>query len=166
MKLFVMRHGEAASGTPDASRPLEPLGEEEVLRTAQWLKHYLSDDEAAGLNIIASPYKRARQTADIVARTLGLSSSLLLPLITPDAPAESAIDWLAGHASDGSPWLLVSHMPLVADLVGRLVDGGPHARLPLGTADIVALESEVWAAGCATLKVHKSPNQIERPDNQ
>ncbi|MCM5703560.1 phosphohistidine phosphatase SixA [Larsenimonas salina] len=159
MKLFIMRHGEAASGTPDASRPLEPLGEQEVRQSAQWLKETLTDSERESLTIVGSPYKRARQTADLVAQALGAASSLSLPLITPDAPPESVIEWLHENASDGSPWLLVSHMPLVADLVGRLVDGGTHARMPMGTADIAVLDADVWAAGCATLITHQTPGQ-------
>ncbi|WP_106477219.1 phosphohistidine phosphatase SixA [Phytohalomonas tamaricis] len=156
MKLFIMRHGEAATGTPDAKRPLDLTGQQEVASMAAWFESYLSQDECRALRVVSSPYDRAQQTARIIAQQLHVDEIMALPLITPDAPVDAVIEWLAEHI-DETPWLVVSHMPLVGDLVGRLVDGGMQARLPLGTADVVALEADVWAAGCSTLKQHVTP---------
>ncbi|RKQ97218.1 phosphohistidine phosphatase SixA [Kushneria sinocarnis] len=161
MKLYIMRHGEAVSGTPDVSRALDVTGQQEVARMAEWLFSAMDDETRPRLHIVASPYDRAQQTARIMSRQLQVDDVMALPLITPDAPVESVIEWLAdnvGVGADDAPWMLVSHMPLVAELTGRLVDGGPQARLPMGTADIVELEAEVWADGCARLVRHVTPD--------
>ncbi|MFC0269202.1 phosphohistidine phosphatase SixA [Kushneria aurantia] len=159
MKIYVMRHGEAASGSPDARRPLDTTGQQEVARIADWFASLMGDD-AHRLTIVASPYDRAQQTARIVGRALQVDDIMTLPIMTPDAPPQEMIDWLADHLDpreNNAPCLFVSHMPLVAELVGQLVDGGANARLPMGTADVVELEAEVWAAGLARLVRHVTP---------
>lgn len=160
MKIYIMRHGEAVSGTPDARRALDITGQQEVANIAEWFASTLGE-AAHRLKIVASPYDRAQQSARIVGRTLRVDDIMTLPIMTPDAPPGAMIEWLADNVDareDDAPWLFVSHMPLVAELVGQLVDGGPNARLPLGTADVVALEADVWAAGCATLLRHVTPD--------
>lgn len=70
MILFLMRHGIAehgAPGQPDAARALTPHGVDQMRRQARALAQ-------AGLRVdrlFCSPYRRARQTADLVAPALG-----------------------------------------------------------------------------------------------
>ncbi|GHC18393.1 phosphohistidine phosphatase SixA [Kushneria pakistanensis] len=159
MKIYVMRHGEAASGTPDAHRPLDTTGQKEVASIADWFVSQLGD-RGRQLRIVASPYDRAQQSASIIARALQVDDIMTLPIMTPDVPPQTLIEWLTHNVDpqhDDTPWLFVSHMPLVAELVGQLVDGGPNARLPMGTADVIELDAQVWAAGCATLVRHVTP---------
>lgn len=159
MKIYVMRHGEAASGTPDAHRPLDITGQQEVARIADWFILALGDRRHQ-LKVVASPYDRAQQSARIIGQALQVDDIMTLPIMTPDAPPATLIEWLTHNVDpreDDAPWLFVSHMPLVAELVGQLVDGSPNARLPMGTADVVELEAQVWAAGCATLVRHVTP---------
>ncbi|MFC3282983.1 phosphohistidine phosphatase SixA [Litchfieldella rifensis] len=158
-RLWIMRHGEAGPGQPDPERQLTPHGKQEAARMATWL--YASERFTSGrppLRLAASPYRRARQTASIVAERLGIEVETL-PLITPDAPIEPIIDWLQQHAM-GAPWLLVSHMPLVGELTGRLVEGDMRARHGFPTAAIASLEADVWAAGCARLSDFHTPASI------
>ena len=56
--------------------------------------------------------------------------------------------------------MLVSHMPLVGDLAGLLVEGAPAQGLGFPTAAIAELEADVWAAGCAQLKRFTQPSQL------
>ena len=158
LPLWIMRHGQAAPGHPDPQRALTEAGRREVARMAMWLAETLDEAQLARLQITASPYRRAQQTAAIVAEQLGKPVQEL-DLITPDDPVEPVIDWLQKHAMD-SPWLLVSHMPLVGELTGRLVDGDARSNLPMPTAAIAGLESEVWAAGCAQLRVFRHPSEL------
>lgn len=153
--LWIMRHGEAAPGWPDAQRELTVHGQQEVVRMAEWLTSTLEEQRLERLHIAASPYVRARQTAAIVAERLGRPVDTL-PLITPNDPPEPVIDWLQ-HNADGVPWLLVSHMPLVGALTGRLIEGGIRSSLAMPTAAIAALEADVWAAGCARLTALRHP---------
>ncbi|HUG97475.1 MAG TPA: histidine phosphatase family protein, partial [Nitrososphaera sp.] len=70
MELYILRHGEAGkripSGSKDSERPLTVAGQEEVAEITKAL---------ARLNVkfdfvATSPLKRARQTAETVARVL------------------------------------------------------------------------------------------------
>jgi phosphohistidine phosphatase len=158
LSLWIMRHGQAAPGHPDPQRPLTDTGRWEVARMATWLAETLDDAQLARLQIAASPYRRAQQTAAIVAEQLAKPVQELA-LITPDDPVEPVLDWLQAHAM-ASPWLLVSHMPLVGALTGRLVEGDSRSSLPMPTAAVAGLEAEVWAAGCAQLRVFRHPAEL------
>lgn len=156
--LWIMRHGEAAPGYPDPQRELTAHGRDEVAVMARWLGQSMDKSSLEGLRIAASPYQRAMQTAEIVAEHLGKRIEPLA-LITPDDPVEAVIDWLQDSAAT-SPWLLVSHMPLVGALTGRLVEGELRSRLPMPTAAIARLHAEVWAGGCASLESYMTPADL------
>ncbi|MGO1343047.1 phosphohistidine phosphatase SixA [Chromohalobacter japonicus] len=156
--LYIMRHGEAVPGMPDSERSLTKQGEAEARAMGAWLESMLANDMRAALRIVASPYRRAQQTAQWMATPLERSVETL-PIITPDDPLEPLIDWLQ-HEVAHTPCLLVSHMPLVGALVGRLVEGDVRASQPMPTATIAKLEADIWAAGCATLKHWQSPREL------
>ncbi|MDY7115696.1 phosphohistidine phosphatase SixA [Halomonas sp. SSL-5] len=145
-RLLIMRHGEAGPGRPDAGRELTDRGQQEARRMAAWLA---TRDELAGLRLLASPYRRARQTAAIVGEALEVEPEVL-SIITPDDSPRAVADWLLEHSA-GGPLLLVSHMPLVGALAGLLVEGRADRGLGFPTAGVAELEAEVWAAGCARL---------------
>lgn len=153
--LLVMRHGEAGHGVPDAERELTARGRREAERMAAWLA---DREDLAGLRLLASPYRRARQTAAIVGQALGLEAEAL-SLITPDDPPRAVADWLLAQPQ-GRPLLLVSHMPLVGALTGLLVEGRVDRGLGFPTAAVAELEADVWAAGCARLARFITPSDL------
>ncbi len=78
-KYFVMRHGESesnvqniCSGNPENNHPLTENGREQVAVSARKLKN------AAITKIICSPNLRARQTAQIVADTIGIAQDQII----------------------------------------------------------------------------------------
>nr|WP_248287083.1 phosphohistidine phosphatase SixA [Chromohalobacter moromii] len=156
--LYIMRHGETVPGMPDSERSLTKQGEAEARAMGTWLDSMLANDVRAALRIVASPYRRAQQTAQWMATPLERPVETL-PIITPDDPLEPLIDWLQQEVAH-TPCLLVSHMPLVGALVGRLVEGDVRASQPMPTATIAKLEADIWAAGCATLKHWQSPREL------
>ena len=143
-----MRHGDAVSGGPgvDADRSLSPLGE----RQAETMGRMLAEVIAATRQVLASPYTRARQTAERLLRAAGYDAGYRLePQLAPGGSAvllAESIDRL------GAPrvWL-VSHMPLVGALVDWLVDGTGHVVTRFDPADVVCLEAECWQPGCARI---------------
>ncbi|MGB8712189.1 MAG: phosphohistidine phosphatase SixA [Onishia taeanensis] len=149
--LWIMRHGQAAPGRPDAERSLTEEGRRESAAMSDWLSRRLADEELPTPRVLASPYRRAQQTATLVAERLGVAIETL-PIITPDDPVGPILDWLIDtqEASPG-PLLLVSHMPLVGVLTAQLTDGPRALGLGFPTAAIARLESDVFAAGCARL---------------
>ncbi|SDF73924.1 phosphohistidine phosphatase, SixA [Onishia taeanensis] len=155
--LWIMRHGQAGPGRPDAERSLTDEGRREASDMAEWLAQRLADEGLPTPRVLASPYRRAQQTATLMAERLGVAIETL-PIITPDDPIGPILDWLieTQEASPG-PLLLVSHMPLVGVLTAQLTDGPRALGLGFPTAAIARLESDVFAAGCARLVGLEAP---------
>ena len=160
-RLWLMRHGEAGSARIDAERPLSERGRMEVSRMAAWFAETCfgggTAREPNRLRILASPYRRAQQTASLMAKPLGIKVETL-EIVTPEDAIEPVIDWLMSQPAQDR--LVISHMPLVAELTGRLVEGDGQARAGFPTAAIASLEAEVWAAGCAYLQGFHTPDNL------
>jgi phosphohistidine phosphatase len=156
--VLIMRHGEAAPGYPDYARRLTPRGELEAGKMARWLAQRVAEGELPLPRLYASPYARAQQTAQTLCDALG-NSLETLDFITPDDSPSAVSDWLLNQP-DGAPIMLISHMPLVGDLAGLLVDGSPAQGIGFPTAAIAELEADVWAAGCAQLRRFTQPSQL------
>ncbi|MBB3143357.1 phosphohistidine phosphatase SixA [Halomonas organivorans] len=155
--LLIMRHGEAGWGSPDPARELTARGADEAARMGTWLAG--RDDLALDrLRLLASPYRRAQQTAERLGEALGLSVETL-ERITPDDSPEAVVEWLLAQDGD-RPLLLVSHMPLVGGLTGLLVDGRADRGPGFPTAAIAELDAEVPAAGCARLTRFTAPADL------
>jgi phosphohistidine phosphatase len=153
MRLYIVRHGEAEHhASTDAERALTKRGAGEV--RALWSRLHASQPQPK--RIVSSPLLRAWQTASMVA---GIWSEYLAvetkELLVPDTPVEHTLDWLMREPNpDGS--VLVSHMPLVALLTGRLIDA-PASTYPFGLANVACLELDVVAPAGARLLWLESP---------
>ncbi|MFP4262858.1 MAG: phosphohistidine phosphatase SixA [Halomonas sp.] len=155
-RLWLMRHGEAGPGTPDSERELTARGRAEAGRMAAWLA---GPDGPGEARLLASPYRRARQTARLVGEALALEVETL-SLLTPDDAPGPVSDWLLAQPA-GRPLILVSHMPLVGALAGLLVEGRADRGPGFPTAGVAALEADVWAAGCARLARLVTPAELD-----
>jgi phosphohistidine phosphatase len=129
MRLYLVRHAEAAPGDPDELRSLTPEGREQ----ARALGERLRDEEAAPAVILTSPLLRARETGDELARALDVESE-------PDdrlAPGASADDVRAAIEGRGDQVVVVGHQPDCGQIAAALT-GGPEPRFP--AAGFVILE--------------------------
>lgn len=145
MKMWILRHGEAQNrARTDAERELTAKGREEVLTSAAHLM-------GRPLRwIIASPYVRAQQTAELVRQALGFADSIVtVPWLTPDTDPRKVLQNLDLYASDDV--LLVSHQPLVGSLIGLAVHGSLQQAEPMHTAGLAELEADFPLAGAMTL---------------
>ena len=101
MRLFLVRHAEAAAGEPDDLRPLTPAGREAARKLGVRLA---SEGPEA---VVSSPLLRARETAVAIADAAGLEAEAderLAPGATPDD--------LRGAASGrGETVVAVGHQP-------------------------------------------------------
>jgi phosphohistidine phosphatase len=119
--LWLLRHGDAEDGSPDAERPLTDKGEEQAQAAGRALK-------ALGVKLdacLASPRVRAAETARIACAELGVEPELEPKLSGGPFDAEALAAGL------GDEVLLVGHDPdfsmAVHDLTGaqvRLKKGG------------------------------------------
>ena len=115
MRLFILRHGEAECYAPsDAERHLTALGRQQT----QSILNESYTELRQVTKIIASPYVRAQQTAEIASDLLALPFETRMD-ITPDDGYLSALETLRCY--EGQTLLMVSHQPLVGSLVDRAV---------------------------------------------
>lgn len=142
--LFIMRHGEAhARASTDEARPLTERGKADVERVAKTLSDELSEID----QLWVSPYLRARETAATVNGVLGRGiEPIVTELLTPDADWRTLCEQL--QACEEEHLLLVSHMPLVGELI-HFLTGAEPGRYPMGTASIACLTMDVVAGGVA-----------------
>ncbi|RJG09654.1 phosphohistidine phosphatase SixA [Pseudomonas cavernicola] len=145
MRLWLLRHGEAEpQARSDAERPLTKRGRKEVLLSAAQL-------EGRPISaILASPYVRAQQTAELVREALGFTAAIgIAPWLTPDSDPREVLRYLDERGE--AELLLVSHQPLIGDLAGLLIHGHRQEPLPMRTASLAELEGDFPAAGLMDL---------------
>lgn len=152
MRLWLLRHGQAVErAASDAERELTEAGRLEVRQAAR----RLAGRPLAA--ILASPYVRARQTAELVRDELGFGGAFLnAPWLTPESDPREALLHL--EAYEAKEILLVTHQPLVGILGGLLIHGHRQQPLPMRTASLAELEGEMAAAGLMTLKTLSHPD--------
>jgi len=148
-----MRHGEAgtlsAAIRTDIQRQLTAKGRRQVKAAAnQYRRQWLATDE-----IWASPYVRTRQTAAIIAESVG-KPVITRDWLAPDGDLETVLQHLARqHAQQ---LLLVSHQPLVGDLVNALATLEPACPY-MEPAAIVCIDIDASVGGAGVVKwLHRS----------
>jgi phosphohistidine phosphatase SixA len=119
VRVFLVRHAEAAPGEPDELRRLTSAGRD----AARALGERLAGEHPAA--VVTSPLLRARETADLIARACTLEATAddnLAPGATADALRAAAAD-------KGSTVVAVGHQPdcseIVLELTGRDVSFPP-----------------------------------------
>ncbi len=121
MRLFLVRHAEAAPGEPDELRPLTAAGR----AVARDLGERLAAEHPDA--VISSPLLRARETAEQIARAAGLTPAADERL----APGATAEDLQAAVADRGDTIVAVGHQPdcsaIVLALTGRELAFAPGA---------------------------------------
>jgi phosphohistidine phosphatase len=150
MKLWVLRHGEAEpyGSRPDSERALTAHGREEALRSAAEL---IGKPISA---IYASPYLRAQETAQLVREVLGFEPEIrTVEWLTPDNRPQAVAEQLV--SVDYA--LLVSHNPLVGNLLGYLQHGHVQQPEAVKTAGLAELEGDLPLAGAMKLNGIKHP---------
>lgn len=121
MKIFVMRHGEAqAFANSDQERCLTERGKRQVYEQGMWLKSVQDVMD----KVLVSPYLRAQQSFEQV--NLAYQNQLKNKLetwngITPYGDANLVLDYLNVLSEENTQAvLIISHLPLVGDIVRTL----------------------------------------------
>ena len=142
MKLCFLRHGEADWPNwdkPDDERPLTERGRKEMKRVAKFLDRLKFSADA----ILTSPLPRASQTAEIVAKRLGIE------LKTDPALAHgfnvARLRGLLGK-SEADCVMVVGHEPEFSELIKDLTGG----EIKLSKAGVALLEVN---RGCSSGKL-------------
>ncbi len=163
--LHIIRHGKAEQDSPtglDRDRALKSRGE----RQARWLGEQLAASTRPPTLIVASPFTRARQTAELIQRALGCplvfderlevgnSVSDAAEVIAASSPAGSGdvhessraegVQSLPRVSSGAQTRLhhlaLVGHNPQLELLIGALIHGPLGGRYELRTGECFTFE--------------------------
>jgi phosphohistidine phosphatase len=164
MDLYILRHGIAVEpGSPgyakDADRPLTPEGVRKLRQVAQAM-------EALGLSfdlILSSPYVRARQTAECVAKTLKAARKRveLADSLTPGGSTKKLVELLNRLQPTPESVLLVGHEPYLSGLISLLVSGKESFTVTMKKGGLGKLSTESLQHGrCAALEWLLTPKQM------
>jgi phosphohistidine phosphatase len=114
--------------------------------------------------ILASPFLRAKQTAEIVATELKLKKRLKFSnALTPGGEAGHLIRQLERERPVPKKILLVGHEPDLSRLVSLFTTGGRQLQLDFKKGGLCKLEAEKLRVGkCATLAWLLTPKQMKQ----
>lgn len=165
MKVLVIRHAIAedrqlfAKRQPreaDGQRPLTKLGRRRMRRGAAGLRRVVPD-----IRLLAtSPFVRAAQTAEIVAREFGRVKVVRIPQLSPTKPVAQLLHWLQGQPPDAVV-AVVGHEPQLGVFVSWAMTGlqEPFVSMKKGAACLLEFGKDV-KAGRAKLLWAMKPSQL------
>lgn len=143
MRIYLIRHSNAVDpGTPgyedDSQRPLTEKGREKMNKIAVALKKMNVKPDL----IVSSPYVRARQTAEILAKVMKYKrnicfSDALIPMGEPDE-----IIGEINEKYDVDELLLISHEPFISGLIGTLTADSPDIGVNIKNGGICCLSAD------------------------
>jgi phosphohistidine phosphatase len=126
VRVYLVRHAEAAPGDPDDLRPLTAAGK----AAAGELGSRLAADGLRPDAVLSSPLLRARQTAAELARALGAELEADERL----APGADADALRAAVAGRGETVVVVGHQPDCSRISAEIAGGPEPAFPPAGLA--------------------------------
>lgn len=164
MNLYILRHGIAVDhGAPgiktDAERPLTAKGRRQLRQIADAMDKL---DLRFDL-ILSSPFVRARQTAEIIARQLKLKKRVTFSdELVPDGNAKALVRELNELKPASQNGLLVGHEPYLSRLIAQLLSGNQGMDIDFKKAGLCKLECDGLRFGrCATLAWLLTPKQMK-----
>jgi phosphohistidine phosphatase len=144
MQVYLLRHGiaeDGQAGRPDSERALVPEGRRKLKDVFKLARQA---DTAVSL-VLTSPYKRARQTAEMVLEYLSTEAELLeCSALTPDATPVAV--WGEIRAlKDIDSILLASHEPLLSATAAFLLNS-PSLAVDFKKGALMRIDVESFSA--------------------
>ncbi len=143
MKIYLVRHSNAVEpGAPgyeeDSLRPLTEKGRDKMKEIAYALKALELKPDL----IVSSPYLRARETAEILAKVLKYRKE---PTLSDTLVPAGSADGIIGEINEKysvDELVLVGHEPCLSVLIGTLVSGNPDIALDLKKGGVCCLSAD------------------------
>lgn len=138
MKLYLMRHGQAASVEIDPEKGLSDKGKAEI----EQLAHKLAKQDITFKQVFHSEKKRARQTAEIMTKILAPD---IIPVcrdnLRPNDVPELLLPTINSWHEDT---LIASHLPFVPTLLTLLTGNGQSTSFTPGTIACLTKAGPKW----------------------
>ena len=144
MKLYILRHGDAAEhGDPrykETERPLTPKG----IKRTKLLAHALRRMDVKFDAVLSSPLVRARQTAELIVKGMQLEPGRLklTDHLTPDGSMEELVHEISAIRPAPESVLLTGHEPYLSGFISLLCTGGPGLHLIFKKGALCRLDVE------------------------
>jgi phosphohistidine phosphatase len=136
MNLFLIRHGDSEKTSiqkKDFDRELTPAGKDITMQAALHWKKLIPEFDY----IISSPFKRAVQTAEIIAEVFNTGTKIITDKkLSPGSRTEDIIELV--HIYNGKNIALVGHQPDMSEHVSNLISGS-HAFVEFKKSAIAKL---------------------------
>ena len=126
MRVFLVRHAEAALGELDELRALTPAGREQARALGERLA------SVAPAVVLSSPLLRARETAAAIARATGAE----LRVDDRLAPGATLVALLGAADGLAEPLVAVGHQPDCGEIAAALTGREPPSYPPAGFAEL------------------------------
>jgi phosphohistidine phosphatase len=162
MLLLQIRQPHAGDRDPerwpdDRDRPLTDKGR----KTQRDVSRFLRKRDLVPTLVLASPWARAAETAEILAHELSLPNP---PVPCPALAAAPDLARLAqdiGTQGAEAVVALVGHSPWMEELAGLLLTGsGNGVRMDYPKSGVMAIEAEQAAAGTGALRFFLRPKMV------
>jgi len=162
MILLLVRHAQAGERDPaewpdDRSRPITARGRKIQARVARALGEMGLTPDA----IVTSPWTRAAETADVLARELDLTAPPIVSEALAAEPDPARLDADIGERGEHGVEAAVGHSPWVEEWAGILLTGTPDG-LPIDfpKSGVLVLALDRVAPRAATLRAFLRPKLL------
>jgi phosphohistidine phosphatase len=157
MDIVILRHGQAEGyAATDEQRHLTERG----FREAERAGRCLAKDGFVFDGVWVSPYLRTQQTAEQVLKSFPELDIYTQPKLTPETNPSLVFDLI--KQSGLERLLVISHQPLVGELVALLADTSVSYSCPMSPASMVYVHNEHMLHGCGELKWLRHPPEFNR----
>ena len=163
MRLLLVRHADAgdvdsARYPDDRLRPLTPDGEREHGAVAVALARF----GLAVTHVLTSPRTRARQTAEITARALGVADVMVVDALGESFLLEGVLAALSALPTSAVV-VCVGHEPNISRFAATLLHGDGNLRLAFAKSAVMALDCDgPPAPGRGRLVFFVTPRELVR----
>lgn len=165
MLILIVRHAQAGEQDPtkypdDTERPLTKSGKQ----THEEVSEELLRRDLVPEAILASPWKRAWQTAEIMAREFSGKKNKLKPRAAPALTQSPDLDAIRAEIQgigEIGCVALVGHEPWLSELVSLLLAGEPgKVSIDFPKSGVVGIETASLEAGSGTLRFFFRPKLL------
>jgi len=158
VQILLIRHADAGDRDPalwadDTTRPMSARGAKRHRRAVKRLRRA----ELVPTLLLASPWTRAWQTAELTATLLGAPAPVACPALA-DTPDVAALSAAVGPQPPEAIVALVGHEPWLGELAALLLSGDPGAlAVDFPKSGILGLAADQFAPASASLEFFWRP---------
>lgn len=149
MHIFILRHADAESlKTTDAMRGLTDKGKAQAAKVGEYCKRVCISPDV----ILSSPYKRAMETASLVAGVLN-DDVIQESFLTSGMDPQTAFLELKTYEGKMDSVMLVGHQPDLSLLIAFLLGISQPDAIAVSKACLIGIEISDWKPGNGTLEL-------------